>query len=184
MKLPQFLLWGVLISLGFITWQQNWLAHVGEFIRGRTGGEIGAVQVCRPVQVADGDTFTCLTAQRATFKVRLRYVDAPERGQPYARAAQQALKAAVWNQTVHLHSAGQDRYGRHIAEAYVNGRNINQHMVRSGYAWAYRQYLSPSQRVLYLQLEQEARHARRGLWVDAHPTYPPDYRRISSGVSA
>lgn len=185
-KLPASLLWGMLAGVGLVAWQLGWLdvpgwiTHSGHTLRAHISTDHAN---CHPVHIADGDTFTCLTNSHTTFKVRLRYIDAPERGQPYARAAQQTLRQAIWNQTVHLHTKEKDRYGRHVAEAYVHGRNINQHMVRSGHAWAYRQYLSPSQRQLYLQLEEEARSARRGLWADPHPVYPPDYRRVAASQS-
>ena len=37
----------------------------------------------RVVAIADGDTFTLLTADQQQVKIRLAEIDAPESGQPY-----------------------------------------------------------------------------------------------------
>ena len=52
-------------------------------------------------------------------------------------------------------------------------------MVVSGYAWAYREYLSDDN---YLRLENDARSHKRGLWAalwnnEQEPVYPSQFRR-------
>jgi len=52
-------------------------------------------------------------------------------------------------------------------------------LVQSGFAWHYRQYQkeqSPEDRDRYSAAEQEARVKREGLWRDAHPVPPWEYR--------
>ena len=74
---------------------------------------------------------------------------------------------------------GKDRYGRTIAfiELLPNkklGRQIaNEEMIRLGMAWHYKQY---SRDASLAQLENEAKAARQGLWIDAEPVAPWAFR--------
>ena len=54
-------------------------------------------------------------------------------------------------------------------------------------AWHYKCYQdeqSPEDRRLYARAEQEAREAKRGLWVDPAPVPPWDFRRGRRGAEA
>jgi len=62
----------------------------------------------------------------------------------------------------------------------VNGIDANLEQVKTGMAWHYKQYQreqSASDRAAYADAENEARTARRGLWQEAEPTPPWDWRR-------
>jgi len=134
----------------------------------------------RVVSIADGDTFTLLTADKQRVRVRLTEIDAPESGQPWGRRAKEALSGLVFSQTVRVVSAGLDRYGRTLGRVFVNGKDVNAEMVRSGAAHAYRQYLTDKS---FLAMEEQARTARRGLWsLNAGQTQPPwKWRHESRG---
>ncbi len=69
----------------------------------------------------DGDTLVCNHE-----KVRLTNVYAAELNQPGGRAAKRRLQAFVTSGEVGLQPLGHDRYGRMLAEVYVNGRRIEQ----------------------------------------------------------
>jgi micrococcal nuclease len=56
-----------------------------------------------------------------------------------------------------------------------DGRSLNQELVKAGMAWWYRQY-APNDTTL-AQLEAEVRTAKRGLWADAHPVPPWEWRK-------
>ena len=131
---------------------------------------------CRPVGVADGDTFTCLDDNREQFRIRLHQIDAPEKSQAFGQVAKQALSRLIWHKRVTVRVWTTDRYGRLVAEVFADGNNVNKSMVAGGYAWAYRRYLKPADRAEYLRLEAAARAGRRGLWADAHPINPADFR--------
>jgi integrase len=64
------------------------------------------------IKIADGDTFTLLTASKQQVKVRLAEIDTPERGQPYSRRATQALSELVFQKDVRVEVQTTDRYGR------------------------------------------------------------------------
>lgn len=122
----------------------------------------------RVVNVADGDTVTVL-ADRREVRVRLAGIDAPERGQPHARAARQSLASLVAGRTVTVHGRGEDVYGRLLGEIRVEMLDVNAEQVRRGYAWVFRRY---SHDPRLLALEAEAKVARRGLWQDPNPVAP------------
>ncbi|KAB7623958.1 thermonuclease family protein [Alkalilimnicola sp. S0819] len=129
------------------------------------------------VALADGDTVTVLTAERQRLKVRLASIDTPERAQPYGSRARQALAELVFQEPVQVLVSDVDRYGRLVGRLYRarDGLDVNAEMVRRGAAWVYRRYNDdPS----LLQLEQQARGARRGLWAlpEAQRTPPWDWR--------
>jgi len=44
----------------------------------------------RCVVVSDGDTIKLLTAARQQIRVRIAFIDAPEKGQPFSQRAKQA----------------------------------------------------------------------------------------------
>lgn len=134
---------------------------------------VAASVPCQVVGIADGDTLTCLAADHQRLKVRLNQIDAPERGQAFGQAARRKLADLVHGRTVMLETDGTDRYGRTIAQVFLDERNINLEMVGSGYAWAYRKYLKDPR---YLQREAEARAASRGLWSQPGAIYPAEYR--------
>lgn len=70
----------------------------------------------------DGDTLVCNRQ-----KVRLVNVYAAEMNQAGGSAARRKLQSLVQGREVMLKSHGRDRYGRLLAEAFVEGRRIEQH---------------------------------------------------------
>lgn len=56
-----------------------------------------------------------------------------------------------------------------------DGMNLNQELVKQGWCWWYRKY-APEDTVLE-GLEKAARDARKGLWADAQPVPPWEWRK-------
>ena len=54
-----------------------------------------------------------------------------------------------------------DRYGRSVARLYVDDLDSSRKMVRLGAAWVYRKHNKDKS---LLDVETEAREAKRGLW--------------------
>ena len=69
----------------------------------------------------DGDTLVCNRQ-----KVRLTNVYAAELNEPGGSAAKRRLQSMISSGEITLRPFGHDRYGRTLAEAYVNGRRIEQ----------------------------------------------------------
>lgn len=126
----------------------------------------------RVVGIADGDTLTVLH-QREQTKVRLAEIDAPEKAQPFGQRSRQSLADLCAHQPVRVQGKGRDRYGRTIGRVWCAGVDANAEQVRRGMAWVYDRYATDQ--ALYT-LQTDARSAHRGLWVDAYPIPPWEWR--------
>lgn len=125
------------------------------------------------VGVADGDTITVLDTDKVQHKVRLAEIDAPEKAQAFGNRSKQALSALVYGKAVLVVEQGQDRYKRTIGRVYQGDVDVSAEQVKQGMAWVYRKY---SKDVSLLPLEDEAKAAKRGLWADAKPVPPWEWR--------
>jgi endonuclease YncB( thermonuclease family) len=134
----------------------------------------------RVVGVSDGDTITVLTASKQSVRVRLQGIDAPESHQAFGSVSKRALSGLVFGKHVSVRYDTQDRYGRVLGVVYLGNEDVNLAMVRDGMAWHYKFYArdqSPADRQRYALAEEGAQTARIGLWRDANPTPPWDFRR-------
>jgi micrococcal nuclease len=118
-------------------------------------------------KVVDGDTLDVML-ESGTIRIRLNGVDAPEKHQSWGQEATNYLSASVLNKLIEVEPISQDRYGRMIANLFESGQNINQALVREGYAWAFRKYMKKSDAAL-CTLEYQARATHRGLWRQQSP---------------
>jgi endonuclease YncB( thermonuclease family) len=109
--------------------------------------------------------------------IRLEGIDAPEAGQTCKRqwlgswncgaVATRELDRKLAGRRVECESRGQDRYGRVLGVCFVDGRDINAEMVRSGLAWAFVKYSHT-----YVEDEAAARAAKLGIWQgEAEPAW-------------
>ncbi len=134
----------------------------------------------RVVGVADGDTITVLDGDKVQHKIRLSGIDAPEKKQAFGNRSKESLSELAFDKTVNVESSKRDRYGRQIGKVLVNGQDVNLVQVERGMAWFYRQYQrdqSPDDRKLYEAAEDAAKADKRGLWRDADPVPPWEFRR-------
>jgi endonuclease YncB( thermonuclease family) len=141
----------------------------------------------RIVGVTDGDTITLLDADKRQHKIRLDGIDAPERGQPFGRASKQHLAGLAFNQEAVAECHKTDRYGREVSRVLVAGADAGLEQIRAGMAWYFRRYaneLPSDRRLQYADEEVQAKDARRGLWADAEPIPPWDWRLTRSPHSS
>lgn len=138
------------------------------------------------VEIADGDTITVLQ-DRKQVKIRLYGIDTPEKGQAFGRAAKKYTSALVARKHVKVFSYDKDRYGRTVGVVLVDDVNVNQSLIVAGLAWQYRKYCKASFCDGWLRLEGQAKGSKVGLWSDADPTPPWQYRkdkRIGGGAKS
>jgi endonuclease YncB( thermonuclease family) len=136
--------------------------------------------------VGDGDTLRVVEGSKR-LTIRLACIDAPEMAQPpYGAAARQRLQElAPVGSAVSLRVVKNDRYGRTVAEVLRNGRSVDLALVRSGAAFAYRQYLSECDQAAYLGAEATAQRQRLGVWaVPGGIQRPWDWRHGSRPPAA
>lgn len=139
------------------------------------------------VGISDGDTFTLLVVD-VQYRVRLSGIDTPERGQPYANAARDALSDLIFRKQVRVESRKTDRYGRIIGQVWVQpndcprcGRtlDVSLALLTMGMAWWYRFYANEQpeeERGQYEFAEFEAKAKGAGLWQDEDPVPPWAWR--------
>ncbi|MEQ8786223.1 MAG: thermonuclease family protein [Pirellulaceae bacterium] len=132
------------------------------------------------VSITDGDTLQVLVDEQPV-KVRLEGIDCPETGQPFGSAAKKHLSSICFGKQVRVRVTGQDRYGRTLGEVLVGDESANQAMVADGFAWHYKKYSSDAE---LAASEVSAREAKVGLWADANPIPPWEWRDLSASERA
>lgn len=133
----------------------------------------------RVVSVADGDTVTVLDDTNTQHKIRLSGIDAPEKKQPFGQRSKQSLSDLVFAKAVTVETDKRDKYGREVGKVLVGGVDANLVQVQRGFAWHYKAYereQPATDRKVYADAENEARAARRGLWAEAEPMPPWEFR--------
>jgi endonuclease YncB( thermonuclease family) len=137
--------------------------------------------------VYDGDTILLATREENRLKVRLYGIDAPETakpdkaGQPFGEISKRTLMYKIMGRQVSAEIMDIDQYKRAVAVIRYTGRDINREMTAEGMAWAYRQYLQGPYASEYIGAESRARSRRTGLWRDANPLPPWEFRQIQKG---
>jgi endonuclease YncB( thermonuclease family) len=134
----------------------------------------------RVVRIADGDTLTVLDLSNSQHRIRMQGIDAPESHQAFGVQAKKNLSDIVFDKQVTAVCDKSDQYGRLVCKIMLGDKDINLEQIKAGMAWHYKDYQreqSPEDRELYARAENEARAARRGLWRDANPTEPSEFRR-------
>lgn len=126
------------------------------------------------VKIADGDTFTMLTADNKQIKIRLHGIDCPEKAQPFGTKAKQFASDLIFGKQITAQIKDTDRYGRIIAIVSVGSRIVNEELLAAGFAWQYTRYDKTER---YRQLEWSARNKRLGLWRDDAPIPPWEWRK-------
>ena len=133
--------------------------------------------------VKDGDTMMVLRAGD-TATVQLHGLDAPERTQPYGEQATVFLREQVLGRRVKVRVRDRDRFGRYVATVLHNGVNVNEQLLRAGLAWYDWWYIDYTPDAARDQtLVHRARQAERGLWSQAAPIPPWEWRDEGHAVS-
>jgi endonuclease YncB( thermonuclease family) len=139
----------------------------------------------RVVGIDDGDTLTVLDANKVTHVIRLSGIDAPEKSQAFGQRSKQSLSQLAFGKNVDLDCGKEESYGRLVCKVILDGRDICLEQVKTGMAWHYKQFQdeqSPAERKSYADAEDAAHGAHLGLWSDAHPNPPWDFRHGTSSA--
>lgn len=144
----------------------------------------GAELSGRVLSVPDGDVIELQTDDKKTFRVRLNGIDAPEMDQPFGMKSKESSTGLVGEKTVRVVTQGEDRAGQIIGDVYLNGAksattdddiHLNTYLVANGLAWHFVRF-APDNKTLAAS-EKQAREKKAGLWSEADPVAPWDWRR-------
>ena len=101
------------------------------------------------IKVYDGDSITVASKSQLTgdkiyrYPVRLRGIDAPEIRSKYskeielAHMSKQALHALIYDKIVRLDNVKTEKYGRLLADVYLDDLHINKWLLENNYAIPY-----------------------------------------------
>ena len=141
-------------------------------------------------KVSDGDTMQLTTPEQTKLKVRLYGIDAPETyrinnrtgqvskaGQLYGYESRKALESKIMGKQVKLDIIDIDKYRRMVGMIWLDDRNINLEMVAEGYAEAYAEYLKAPYRSEFIEAEQKAQSAKKGIWSLPKYERPREFRK-------
>ena len=126
------------------------------------------------IKVADGDTVTLLTADSTQVRVRLDGIDCPEKAQDYGAKAKQFVSDLCFGREVVVDVKGTDRYQRTLGVVWAENININESLLRNGFAWHYKQFNSDTRLAL---LEKSAQSDSLNIWSDKSPIPPWEFRK-------
>lgn len=118
-------------------------------------------QFTKVKRVVDGDTFVTESGER----VRLIGINAPEMKEFYGIEAKEHLKDLIEGKDVELtsdhKSKDRDRYSRLLRYVVLNEVDINEQMIRDGYALLKFRFDKP---VAYSEAETKAKEQQLGMW--------------------
>lgn len=125
------------------------------------------------IGIADGDTLTLLVDERP-LKIRLGSIDAPEKKQAFGQRSKESLSDLCWGKDATYQVETLDKYRRTVARVFCDGVDVNRAQVERGMAWVYVKY---NRDTSLPAVQEKAKAERRGLWRDAEPVAPWEFRR-------
>ena len=128
--------------------------------------------------IIDGDSLRIMRPGFGEVELRLYGIDAPEFKQAFGRAAKKHLASVLSRHMATIKTLDRDKHGRSVVILWQNGRNVNEIMVRDGYAWVYRRYCRESFCHDWLRFEKDARLKKLGLWQEEEPVPPWEFRHM------
>jgi endonuclease YncB( thermonuclease family) len=127
------------------------------------------------VGVSDGDIITVLHEGKGE-KIRLYGIDTPEIGQTFGKRAKQFTSDMVYGKTVKVETRDKDPYGRAVGIVTVDGKSLNESLIKNGLAWVDQKYCKAAFCEDWLNLEIVARYGKTGLWSEPNPIPPWEFR--------
>ncbi|MCM3874215.1 MAG: thermonuclease family protein, partial [Pyrinomonadaceae bacterium] len=129
-------------------------------------------------EIHDGDTITIICLKRP-LQIHLMGIMAPEKEQPYSEVARQHLSDLILNSQVVVETSGLGENALIVGRVFLKEADVGAQMLRDGAAWYDKPYdsiLTEDQRQMYLACESAARSEHRGIWQDANPLPPWEFK--------
>jgi len=153
----------------------------------------------KAISVSDGDTIrfyhvpTLFHSSEVDGKIsekalpiRVATIDTPETpkfgkpGQPFGKEAKQYLKNMVEDKIIKVRLLQKDQYGRAVAEVRRGRKHVDEEMLKQGLAEVYLgggAVYGPLGKEKYLELEEEARSKKQGIWSQKKRESAADYKK-------
>jgi endonuclease YncB( thermonuclease family) len=97
--------------------------------------------MAKVINVVDGDTIDVEIDLGFdiwhVIRLRLAGIDTPERYTPFGKVVTEYVKSALEGNTVKIVTSKTDKYGRYLAEIFVNENSFNKNLVDIGMAHIY-----------------------------------------------
>jgi endonuclease YncB( thermonuclease family) len=136
--------------------------------------------------VVDGDTINVLIQAKQPIsvhqqiRVRIAFIDAPEKGQAFGQRAKQATSELIFGKDAKIRPQTIDRYGRVVARVLVDNRDAGLELLKQGLCWVYEKYIPQATidvEASYRAAQAVAQSDKLGLWQDPAPVPPWEWRK-------
>jgi endonuclease YncB( thermonuclease family) len=128
------------------------------------------------VGVPDGDTIL-VELENRSFKITLYGIDAPEVQQAFGQQAKKFTAEMIAGKDVEIEKIVENTADQAAAIVRLGGKNLNEELIRSGYAWVDVGSCDRPFCQQWLAFEEEAKRDHRGLWQDKNPVPPWEWRK-------
>ncbi len=155
----------------------------------QAGSILADTLVGRVSGVSDGASLTVVDGASVLHRIRLAAIDAPESRQPFSKESKQNLSDLVLGKEVRVEWRKHDRYGRIVGKLTLQAppcstcpktQDAGLAQLEAGLAWwdrESRREQSLADQGYYEYAEFDAKARRIGLWQDAAPMPPWEWRK-------
>jgi endonuclease YncB( thermonuclease family) len=130
--------------------------------------------------IVEGDTIKVQILAKPQIKVRIAFIDAPEKGQAFDQRAKQAMNELVLGKDVVLQPYTIDRSGRLVARVFIDGQDAGLELLKQGLCWVYEKHVGEASALVqtrYRNAQDVAQAQKAGLWQDPAPVPPWEWRK-------
>jgi|SRR6516164_7223679 endonuclease YncB( thermonuclease family) len=130
--------------------------------------------------IVDGDTINVLILRKQQIRVRIAFIDAPEKGQAFGERAKQVMSELVFGKDVKLRPHTIDRDGRLVARVLIDNQDAGLELLKQGLCWVYEKYIPEATidiEASYRAAQATAQSDKLGLWQDPDPEPPWEWRK-------
>ena len=129
--------------------------------------------------IMEGDAIKVRILGKPQIKVRIAFIDAPEKGQAFDQRAKHAMSELVFGKDVILQPHTIDRSGRLVARVLVDGQDAGLELLKQGLCWVFEKNVSEASTLVqarYRKAQDAAQAQKAGLWQDPDPVPPWEWR--------
>ena len=130
--------------------------------------------------IVEGATIKVRILGKPQIKVRIAFIDAPEKGQAFDQRAKQAMSELVFGKNVVLQPYTIDRSGHLVAPVFIDGQDAGLELLKQGLCWVHEKNIGEASALVqtrYRNAQDAAQAQKVGLWQDPAPVPPWEWRK-------